>query len=164
MPGRRFILSTLTALLIAAPAWPDQPGFNGTWVIDKKASTASFPIPDKLTQKIHQKSNEVEIQTTWREPKDGISPLPLLGVMVTEMKLKTDGNEQRDQVGPFAQASKTTVDGDAMQTEYTAVVHGQSVNGHWKRTLSADGRRMMLEITQTGSGQNAQGTLVFRRK
>jgi hypothetical protein len=161
---KRFLITAAIALFLAGPGLTNETGFDGTWVIDKDASKATFEIPASLTQKIRQDNDEMVIVTTWREPRDGVSPLPLLGVMVSELRLKTDGHEQRGQVGPFAQASKTTVNGGVAETEYTAAVHGQTVNGHWKRTLSPDGRQMQLEITQSGSGQSAQGTLVFKRK
>jgi hypothetical protein len=159
------MLAALAAIAVTVPCGARDSGFEGTWVIDKNASMASFNIPEKLTQKIKQNGEELTIQTTWREPKDGMAPLPLLGVMVTELKLKVDGQEERKQVGPFEQVSTTTQNGTEMVTEYTAASEeGKSVSGKWTRSVSPDGKHMTLEITQTGSGQNANGKLTFRRK
>lgn len=140
-------------------------GFEGKWIIDKQASTANFEIPDTLTQQIKLKGSDLRVQTTWKEPKNGIAPLPLLGIMVSESKFTADGQEQRNQVGPFVQLIKTTVNGNEIVSDYTAASEqGKSVQGHWTRTLSADGQQMTLDIKQTGAGQNAQGRLVFRRR
>jgi hypothetical protein len=160
------LMAGLAALMtISAPA--KDAGFEGRWVIDKSASTANFEIPDNLTQKIKVKGSDVSVQTTWREPKNGIAPLPLLGIMVNESRITADGQEQRNQVGPFVQLTKTTIEGDQIVTEYTAASEegeGRSVAGRWTRTLSPDGKQMFLEITQTGAGQNAEARLTFKKK
>ena len=47
------------------------------------------------------------IQSKWKEPQNGISPLVLLGVMTTELKLKTDGSQDNTQIGPFMATTST---------------------------------------------------------
>jgi hypothetical protein len=163
---RLLLMAGFAALMtISAPA--KDASFEGRWVIDKSASTANFEIPDDLSQRIKVKGSDVSVQTTWREPKNGIAPLPLLGIMVNESKLTADGQEQRNQVGPFVQLTKTTIEGAQIVTEYTAASEegeGKSVAGRWTRTLSPDGKQMFLEINQNGAGQNAEARLVFKKK
>ena len=161
----RLLLFAGFAALLAVPAVSKDTGLEGKWVIDKNASTANFEIPDNLTQQIKIKGTDVSVQTSWREPKNGIAPLPLLGIMINDLKMTADGQEQRHQVGPFVQLTKTTLEGNQLVTEYTAASEeGKSVEGRWTRTLSPDGKQLILEITQNGSGQNAQGRLTFKRK
>lgn len=163
--SKRYILIAVAALACVLPVWAKDGGFDGKWIIDKQASTANFDIPDNFTEQIKMKGNELSVQSTWKEPKNGVAPLPLLGLMITESKLKADGAEQRNQVGPFVQITKTTINGKEMVTEYNAgSEEGKSVSGKWVRTLSDDGRQMTLVITQTGNGANSEGRLVFRRK
>lgn len=161
---QRLLLAAVLTSFFALPALPKDQGFNGKWVVDKKASTASFDIPDNLIQKIQEKDNELAIESTWREPKNGITPMPLFGVMVTELKLTLDGQETRNDVGPFQQLTKTTRDGNSLVTDYRAVVNGNTITGKWKRTLSGDGKLMTLEIDQKSPSRADQGKLVFKRK
>jgi hypothetical protein len=162
---KRFMLLAGLAALFTVPVPAKDSGFDGRWVIDKGSSTASFEIPDNLTQRIKIKGSELSVQTTWREPKNGIAPLPLLGILVSESTITADGQEQRNQVGPFVQLTKTTINGNHMVTEYTAASdESKSVAGKWTRSLSEDGKQMILEITQNGSGQNAEARLTFKRK
>jgi hypothetical protein len=150
--------------MAAAPVLPKDSGFNGRWLIDKKASTATFEIPDNLMQQIKTKGSDLMIQTTWREPQGGMAPLPLLGVMTTDLKLNLNGQDESNDIGPFKHVSKTTQNGNQMMTDYTAVVNGDTVTGHWTRTLSDDGKQMTLEINQKSGSQTNQGKLVFNRK
>ncbi len=161
---QRLLLPLLLTALVALPAFPKDEGFNGKWVVDKNASTASFDIPDNLTQKIQEKDNKLAIESTWREPKNGITPMPLFGVMVSKLKLSLDGQETRNDVGPFQQLTKSTKDGNSVVTSYTAVMNGDTISGKWKRTLSDDGKRMTLEIDQKSPSRTDQGKLVFKRK
>jgi len=64
------------------------------------------------------------------------------------------------------QTSKTTVDGNKMETEWVARhTSGEVVNGHWTRTLSDDGKHMTLEVKESSSqGQSGNATLNFSRK
>ncbi len=162
--SKRFVLISGLATLFALPVLPKDNGFNGKWMIDKSASTASFDIPDNLMQQIKEKGSDISILSTWREPGNGIAPLPLLGVMTTNLNLKLSNEDAINEIGPFKQASRTTRNGNQLITEYTALVNGENVTGKWVRTLSADGKQMTLEITQQSGSKNNQGKLVFNRK
>ncbi len=155
---------SIAAALMALPALPKNDGFNGKWMIDKSASTADFEIPDNLMQQIKTKGSDMSIQNTWKEPKNGIAPLPLLGIMTTNFTLNLDGKDQINEIGPFKQASKTTRSGNTLVTDYTALVNDENVTGHWVRSLSEDGKQMTLELTQTSGAKNSKGKLVFRKK
>jgi hypothetical protein len=162
---KRYMSIALAALASILPVLAKDAAFEGRWIIDKQASSANFDIPDNFTEQIKMKGNDVSVQSTWREPKNGVAPLPLLGLMVTDSKLKADGKEQRNQVGPFVQITKTNINGNEIVTEYNAgSQEGKTVSGKWVRTLSDDGRQMTLVITQTGNGPNSEGKLVFHRK
>jgi hypothetical protein len=160
-----FIRATIIAALAVASISAKDDGFTGKWVIDKGSSTATADIPDNLTQQIKKKGNALEIETVWREPRNGMAPLALLGIMITNLKLGLDGQDTTNQIGPFKQISKTTEDGNRMVTDWTAVVNGESIKGQWVRTLSSDGKHMTLDIQETTSGgQSNTGKLVFNRK
>jgi hypothetical protein len=162
----RFALICALAGVLCGAGWAKTSGFEGKWELEKSQSTATTNIPDGLQQQIKQKGSEMVIQSRWHEPPDGITPLLLLGVMVSELKLKTDGTQTKSQIGPFAAATTTTQDGDtSLKTEWQATVNGQSVSCHWVRTLSGDGKNMTLDIQQQSSdGKTGTAKLVFRRK
>jgi hypothetical protein len=84
--------------------------------------------------------------------------------MTNRLELSADGSERQNQIGPFQQASKTTLDGNTMTTQWTAVIRGDDVNGKWIRTVDADGKTMTLDISESSKGQDHQATLKFRRK
>ena len=165
--GREICVNRLLvfAILAAASLSAKDEGFNGKWVIDKNASTATSVIPDNLTQLIKKKGDALMIETYWREPKGGVAPLALLGIMTTNLKLGMDGSEIRNDIGPFHQLSKTTMNGNQLVTDWTATVNGQNVKGQWTRTLSDDGKNMTLDIQEaTEDGKSNSGKLVFKRK
>src|SRR6476619_334532 len=162
--SKRFVLFSSLAVLLALPVAAKDSGFNGKWVIDKSASTASFEIADNLTQQSKEKGSDLTILSTWREPANGIAPLPMLGIMTTNLTLKLNGEDAINEIGPFKQASKTTRNGNQLVTEYTALVNGENVTGKWVRTLSEDGKQMTMELTQQSGSKNNQGKLVFNRK
>jgi hypothetical protein len=138
-------------------------GFSGRWVLDK--SQPSPDAPGNLEIKVKQDGSGVSMESTFKEPDNGIVPLLYLGVMTTKMHLSFDGSTQQNQIGPFQMASKTTLNGNQMDTEWTAAVKDDQVQGHWKHTLSDDGRHMTLEIKEGSTqGQSAQATLHFVRK
>lgn len=158
---RFFILIALAAGM----SYAKDDGFNGKWVIDKTASTATADIPDNLTQQIRKKGENLAIETFWREPRNGMAPLVLLGIMTTQLKLALNGQDTTNWIGPFQQVSKTSQNGNQLLTDWQAVVNGQHVQGHWTRTLSDDGRTMTLEIQEsTDDGKNNTGKLLFKRK
>jgi hypothetical protein len=159
--SRLVVIGILAATLLTAK----DEGFSGKWVIDKSASTATADIPDNLTQQIKKKGDTYLIESYWREPHGGIAPLALLGIMTTNLKLGIDGREVRNDIGPFHQVSKTTMNGNQLVTDWTAIVNGQSVKGQWTRTLSEDGKGMTLDIQEsTEDGKSNSGKLVFKRK
>ena len=138
-------------------------GFSGRWMLDK--SEASDNAPANLEIRIKQDGSGVTIESTFKEPDNGIVPLLYLGVMTSKMHLSVDGGAQQNQIGPFQMASKTTLNGNQMDTEWTAAVKDDRVQGHWTHTLSDDGKHMTLEIKESSTeGQTAQATLHFVRK
>ncbi len=164
--SQRLLTIFALAALFVSPVLPKNDGFNGKWIIDKNASTASFDIPEQLTQEIKTKGSNLMIQTTWKEPPNGIAPLGLLGIMTTNLRLNLGGQDETNEIGPFKQVSKTTMSGNQMMTDYNAlgVENGQQISGHWTRTLSDDGKQMTLEIKQSAGSKNNDAKLVFRRK
>lgn len=139
--------------------------FNGKWVLDKH-TTAPNNAPQKLETQIKQDgAGVVTIESKFLEPSNGIVPLLYLGIMSDKVKLSTDGQEQQNTIGPFQMASKSTMDGDQLKTDWTATVKDDSVQGHWTQRLSDDGKRMTWEITESSThGQQGQATLNFVRK
>lgn len=138
-------------------------GFSGRWVLDK--NQPSDNAPGNLETKIKQDGSGMTIESTFREPDDGVLPLLYLGVMTTRMHLNCDGRQEQNQIGPFQMASKTTVHGNQMDTEWTAAVKEDQVQGHWTHILSDDGKHLTLEIKESATqGQTAQATLHFVRK
>jgi len=165
---KAIILSVLFALVVvSAPSVGGDRAFDGKWVLDKHASnTGTEPPPGDLQQRIKTSGNNVVIESVFKEPQNGIAPLLYLGIMVTDMKLNSDGSEAVNQVGPFMQTSKTTIDGNKMDTQWVAKhTSGEVVNGHWTRTLSDDGKHMTLEIKESATqGQSGNATLNFVKK
>lgn len=138
--------------------------FNGKWVLDKH-STAPNNAPQKLETQIKQDGSDLTIESRFQEPSNGIVPLLYLGIMANKVKLNTDGQEQQNTIGPFQMASKSTMDGDQLKTDWTATVKDDAVQGHWTQKLSDDGKHMTWEITETSThGQAGQATLNFVRK
>ena len=166
MAHRLTAISAAALLLCASLSGRDpESGFSGTWDIDKSQSTASSELPDALEQQIKHKKSEMVIKSKWRDRPDGVSPLVLLGVMIPELKLKTDGRQAKRQFGPFMTTTSTTQDGGAVITKWQVNANGEPVSSEWRRTLSPDGRTMMLDIQQTlGNGKNSTAKLVFRRR
>ena len=160
---RLLSLALLIASVFTAGATAKDEGFSGKWVLDK--SPASPDSPGNLETRIKQDGSGVTIESTFKEPDNGVVPLVYLGIMTTKMHLSLDGSTQQNQIGPFQMASKTTLDGNKMDTEWTAVVKEDQVQGHWTHTLSDDGKHMTLEIKENSTqGQTAQATLHFVRK
>jgi hypothetical protein len=161
------ILSILLAVVLAVALTGADRGFDGKWVLDKNgANSATMPPPDSLQQRIKTSGNHIVIESVFKEPATGIAPLLYLGVMITSVQLGLDGSETVNQVGPFMQTSKTTMDGNKMETEWVARhTSGEVVNGHWTRTLSDDGKHMTLDIKENATqGQSGTATLNFVKK
>lgn len=140
-------------------------GFAGKWALDA-ANPRPGDAPNHLVTKIKSTSRGLTIESTFREPDNGIVPLLYLGVMTTTLQLDTDGGETRNQVGPFQIASRTTLtNSHQMDTVWKGVLSGDPVEGHWTHKLSEDGRRMTLEIDQNSTnGRSGHTTLYFVRK
>jgi hypothetical protein len=157
----------MAGLLASAASMGADRGFDGKWVIDNKANnTATVPVPDGLQQRIRTKGNDVVIESVFKEPPNAVAPLLYLGILTTSLRLSGDGSDTVNQIGPFMQTSKTTINGATMDTQWTAT-HGASgklVNGHWTRTLAPDGKHMTLEIKEDSEGQSNTATINFVRK
>ena len=139
-------------------------GFSGKWVLDK-GSQRPGDAPNNLEQRIKQDHSGVTIESSFKEPANGVVPLLYLGVMTTRLHLSTNGETQQNQIGPFQMGSKTTINGNQMETEWTAMAKNDQVQGHWTHTLSDDGRHLTLEIKESSTqGQQAEATLHFVRK
>ena len=145
----------MTAML---PASAKDDGFSGKWVLDKSQATPD--APGNLEMRMKQDGSGVSIESTFREPENGIA-----AALLPDGRRTLDGREQQNQIGPFQMGSKTTLDGNKMDTEWTAAVKEDQVQGHWTHTLSDDGKHMTLEIKETSkNGQPAEVTLHFVRK
>lgn len=139
-------------------------GFSGKWILDKR-SPRPGDAPNNLETRIKQDGSGLTIESTFKEPDNATVPLLYLGVMTTRLRLDTGGREEQNKIGPFQMASKTTIKGNQMLTDWTAEVRGDQVQGHWTHTLSDDGKRMTLDIKEDSTqGRTAQATLYFVRK
>jgi hypothetical protein len=158
------LMGVLLIGVFAIPGNSKDQGFTGTWVVEK-GSERPDDAPINLQTKIKQDGSGITFETVFKEPENGVVPLLYLGVMTTKFHLTFSGNTEQNTIGPFQMASKTTLDGNQMQTDWTAMVKGEPVQGHWTHTLSDDGRRLTLEIHESsGEGHAADATLHFVRK
>ena len=157
-------LTVFTFLALPLAAKDSDQGFAGKWVLDKKSAKGP-QTPEDLRQDIRQQGVDITIQSKFKEPANGIAPLLFLGIMTSSLHLTTDGQTAQNQIGPFQQASKTTLDGRKMETDWNAMVNGDEVKGHWTRTLSDDGKRLTLTIKESSTkGQSGEATVEFVRK
>jgi len=158
-------LSGLFFMLFAIVLQAKDDGFSGKWVLDKKNNQPDG-CPKKLETAIKQDDSGLTFESRFQEPDTGVVPLLYLGIMATKIRLSSDGHEQQNTIGPFQMASKSTMDGKQIQTEWTAAIEGGQVQGHWTHSLSDDGKHMTWEITETASdgGPQRQATLYFVRK
>jgi hypothetical protein len=149
---------------LAATAEDSAISWAGRWVLDSKASTAPEGLLG-LEQRIKQHGSELEIESKFPEPANGVVPLMYLGILTNSLKLNTDGSEVVNQIGPFMQTSKSTLNGSALETDWKSEVKGEPAEGHWIRTLSDDGKRMTLKVTESSThGQSGNAELVFKKK
>src|SRR5271168_5571562 len=156
--------SALVGVLSVGSAKDNPDSFSGKWVLDKQ-SPRPGDAPNGLETKIKQDGSGVTIESSFKEPDNGVVPLLYLGVMTNKLHLTTDGQEQQSQIGPFMAAFKTTADGNKLQTDWKAMINGDAVEGHWVHTLSDDGKHMTIEIKESSThGQHAEATLTFVRK
>jgi len=151
-------------VLASASAKDNPDSYSGKWVLDKHAPRPG-DAPDNLETKIKQDNDGLTIESTFKEPESGVVPLLYLGVMTNKLHLNTTGQEEQTQIGPFMAVFKTTMDGKKVLTDWKAQVNGDPVEGHWVQTLSDDGKRMTMEITESSThGQHGEATLNFVRK
>lgn len=147
-----------------ASAKDNPDSYSGKWVLDKH-SPRPGDAPNSLETKIKQDNSGITIESTFKDPDNGVVPLLYLGVMTNKLHLNTDGQEQQTQIGPFMAVFKTMVDGNKLTTDWKAEIKGDAVEGHWVHTLSDDGKHMTLEIKENSTqGQHAEATLSFVRK
>ena len=151
-------------VLTLASAKDNPDSYSGKWVLDKRAPRPG-DAPNALETKIKQDNTGLTIESSFKEPENGVVPLLYLGLMTNKLRLATDGQEQQTQIGPFMAVFKTTMDGNKLLTDWKAQVNGDPIEGHWIHTLSEDGKRMTLNITESSThGQHAEATLNFVRK
>ena len=158
-------VSGLFIIALAGIAQAKENGFNGKWVLDGKSNQPDG-CPKKLETAIKQDGSGLTFENRFQEPETGVVPLLYLGVMATKVRLASDGQVQQNSIGPFQMGSKSTVDGNHIETEWTAEIEGNQVQGHWTHRLADDGKHMVWEIkeTSTDGGQERQATLYFVRK
>jgi hypothetical protein len=158
-----FTIAFVVALSFAG-AKESADSFSGKWVLDKQ-SPRPGDAPNALETKIKQDNSGLTIESTFKEPENGVVPLLYLGLMTNKLRLTTDGQEQQSQIGPFMATFKSTLDGNKLTTEWAAQIKGDQVQGHWVHTLSGDGKHMTLEIKENSTHtQHAEATLYFVRK
>lgn len=142
----------------------DTSAFTGSWELDKK-KTKAVGAPEELRQDLSVKGSDLLIKSKYKEPKNAMYPLMWVGIMTYELPLSLDGTEKINQIGPFAHASKTAVEGNKMTTDFSATMEGGKVTGQWIRTLSEDGKEMTLQILTTSTdGRKMDQTLILRRR
>ena len=157
-------LSGLFIIFFASLTQAKDDGFGGKWILDTH-NPQPDDCPKKLQTSIKQDGSSVTFESVFQEPENGVVPLIYLGVMATKVRLASDGQVQQNAIGPFQMASKSTVDGKQIETEWTAVVQGDQVQGHWTHRLSDDGKHLIWEIKEESTpGQHAEATLYFVRK
>jgi hypothetical protein len=166
-PAKSIILLFTIAsfvLLGTATAKDNADSYSGKWILDKH-SPRPGDAPNALETKMKQDNSGLTIESSFKEPDNGVVPLLYLGIMTNRIHLTTDGQEQQAQIGPFMAVFKSTMDGNKLTTEWKAQINGDPVEGHWVHTLSDDGKHLTLEIQESSThGQHAEATLQFVRK
>jgi hypothetical protein len=159
------LLFTIAFVVLSlAGAKENGDSFSGKWVLDKH-SPRPGDAPNNMETKIKQDNSGLTIESTFKEPDNGVLPLLYLGVMTDKLHLTTDGQEQQSQIGPFMATFKSSMDGNKLMTDWAAQIKGDQVQGHWVHTLSGDGKHMTLEIQESSTHtQHAETTLYFVRK
>ena len=147
-----------------ASAKDNPDSYSGKWVLDKH-SPRPGDAPNDLETRIKQDNSGITIESSFKEPDNGVVPLLYLGVMSNKLHLNTDGQQQQAQIGPFMAVFKSTVEGNKITTEWKAEIKGDAVEGHWVHTLAEDGKHLTLDIKETSThGQHAEAILSFVRK
>jgi hypothetical protein len=160
------LLFTIACVVLSlAGAKENADSFSGKWVLDK-GSPRPGDAPNNMETRIKQDRSGLTIESSFKEPDNGVVPLLYLGVMAEKVRLNTDGQEQANQqIGPFMATFKSSMDGNKLTTQWAAQIKGDQVRGHWVHTLSGDGKHMTLEIQESSTHtQHAEATLYFVRK
>jgi hypothetical protein len=161
--ARIAVLASLCVALVAAK----DIGLSGKWVLDRGKSTSAGQdaLPELLVQNIKMKGDDVKIQSSWQEPKSGITPMVFLGIMSSDLALRCDGKDKTNAFGPYYQVSKSTLEGTTLTTDWWTVKDGVQINGKWIRTMGDDGKSHTLSIKETLSDGSAhEALLAFKRK
>jgi hypothetical protein len=147
----------------AAAEAASHPDFTGDWEI---AAALGAAPPPGLALRIAQSKDAVAIRASWQEPHNGQYGLTLLGVVIPEIRLRTDGEQDLVQVGPFVLHCRTHWDGGRLVTDWTtSQFQGVSFDGNWTRALSPGGREQRLQISAVSSnGARSSAMLTFRRR
>ena len=156
---RAFLLAAgFTALVSAADPGP----FEGKWVLDKKEAG---DVPGHLAQEIRREGGNIVVKSKFDQPKNGVYPIAWLGIMTEQLRLNPNGRQTTESVGPYQLASKTTIFGNSMITDWTAVNKPGSVKGQWVRTVQDDGKHMLLRVkTNVSDGRSYDRTVMLKRK
>jgi hypothetical protein len=159
------LLFTIACVVLnLAGAKQSADSFAGKWVLDNH-SPRPGDAPNSLETRIKQDDSGLTIESTFKEPENGVLPLLYLGVMTEKLHLTTDGQEQPSQIGPFMAVFKSSMEGTKLTTEWVAQIKGDQVQGHWIHALSGDGKHMTLEIKESSThAQHAEAMLYFVRK
>jgi hypothetical protein len=134
MTSRLLAASVSAVILGAAPLAQGRPDFSGTWTMDpERSESAAQGLPyQPVTVVIRQTATELAIETTRGTVtsrtayKISTAPVTTLGV---------DG----------APTGRAHWNGDALVTEGTRLVQGQTVSVREARTLGAGGNEMMVD-------------------
>ena len=154
-------VSLASLLILPATSFPFQahPQFAGTWRLDpdRSESAAEELTPGPVTVDITQTEKEFTVVTN----KGGQQYKASYGFVATPATpLAVDGT-----------GSRAYWNGAALVTEGTRLVQGQTVAARETRTLSSDGKEMLVEIVvivqhgyQTRGGRNyGMGRDVYTR-
>jgi hypothetical protein len=109
-----------------ASAKDNPDSYSGKWILDKH-SPRPGDAPNDLETRIKQDNSGITIESSFKEPDNGVVPLLYLGVMSNKLHLNTDGQEQQAQIGPFMAVFKSTLDGNKITTDWKAEIKGDAV-------------------------------------
>jgi hypothetical protein len=153
-------LSLISLAVFAADPRP----FEGKWALDKKQNKDA-QAPGNLVEEIRRQGGNIVITSKYDQPKNGVYPIVWLGIMTEKLELNPDGRQFTTTIGPYKYASKTTVFGNSMVTDWNAVDRPGSVKGQWIRTLEDDGKTMRLRVKVNASdGKSYDRVLVLKKK
>ena len=166
IPNSRTVCATALVVIACSAAAAQSaahPDFGGDWEI---AGALGAAPPPALALHITQSNEAVNIRASWQEPRNGQYGLTLLGVVVPQLRLRTDGEEDLLQVGPFVLHCRTRwADGHIVTDWTTSDFQGVSFEGTWTRALSPGGREQRLQISAVSSnGARSSAMLTFRRR